>query len=346
VRAANNDGVWNEAGLDLPVRVEAPPWRRWWAYAGYLLTFGAGLMGFVRGQQRKLEREAEYACRLEEEVQQRTVELAARNKDLQDANLQLAEASLTDSLTGLRNRRFLFEHVSKDIELVRRRYLAINDGDWSPTFDLSFVMIDLDQFKVINDTCGHLAGDAVLRGVREVLKSCGRPSDVLIRWGGDEFLLVGRDTDPVQVGALAERIRSEIEAATFEIGEGRVVRTTCSIGFTCYPFLHDDPEAHPWEDVLALADGALYAAKSRRNAWVGFLSTQQDQPGGRGILSEPQRLVESGVLRVVSSDPALAQDPGFGDPLPAADPERPVEQLETPTHDDRAPGLGWMPAVS
>jgi hypothetical protein len=169
---------------------------------------------------------------------------------------------------------------------------------------------------------------------------------VLIRWGGDEFLLVGRDTDPVQVGALAERIRSEIEAATFEIGEGRVVRTTCSIGFTCYPFLHDDPEAHPWEDVLALADGALYAAKSRRNAWVGFLSTPQAPNPGRAIIGEPQRMVASGLLRVLASDPALAQDPGFGDAPPAADRERPVERLETPTHHDRAPDLRWMPAVS
>jgi diguanylate cyclase (GGDEF)-like protein len=308
VRAANNDGVWNENGLDLPITVEAPPWRRWWAYAGYLLSLGGAVVGFVRVQSRKLEREAEYSRRLESEVEQRTLELAGRNADLEAANKQLAEASLTDSLTGLRNRRFLFEHVSKDVDLVRRRYLALRDGSAAPTFDLSFVMIDLDHFKVINDTCGHAAGDAVLRGVREVLQSCCRHSDVLIRWGGDEFLLVGRDNDPEQVSVLAERLRSEIEAAAFEIGEGRVARTTCSIGYSCYPLLRTDPELHPWEDVLGLADAALYAAKGKRNTWVGYLSTQQplEGPLARTERSDqPGELLESGALHAVSSNPEL-----------------------------------------
>jgi diguanylate cyclase (GGDEF)-like protein len=293
--------------------VEAPPWRRWWAYACYVLSVGGGLLGFVRVQQRKLEREAEYARRLEAEVQQRTLELATRNTDLETANQQLAEASLTDSLTGLRNRRFLFEHVSKDVDLVRRRYLALRQGGQAPTFDLSFVMIDLDQFKSINDTCGHVAGDAVLRGVREVLQNCCRHSDVLIRWGGDEFLLVGRDNDPEQVSALAERIRAEIEAAAFEIGDGRVARTTCSIGYSCYPFLHSDPERYPWEDVLGLADAALYAAKGTRNTWVGYLSTQkQEQNLARpGRIDQPEELLESGALHAVSSNAALERGVGL-----------------------------------
>lgn len=293
VRAANSDGVWNEAGLGLPMLVPAPVWRRWWAYAGYALTFGGGLLGFVRVQQRKLEREAECAGRL---------------ADLETANQQLAEASLIDSLTGLRNRPFLFEHVSKDVDLVRRRYLALKRGNQAPTFDLSFLMIDLDHFKVINDTCGHPAGDAVLRGVRKVLQSCCRHSDLLIRWEGDEFLLVGRDNDPEQVSVLAERIRAEIEAATFEIGEGRVARTTCSIGYSCYPFLHSDPEQHPWEDVLNLADAALYAAKVTRNAWVGYLSTQRLQATAlarAARIDQPSQLLESGALRAVSSNAKL-----------------------------------------
>ena len=123
-----------------------------------------------------MAREAEYSRRLEDEVQRRTLELAARNSDLEELNLKLAEASLTDSLTGLRNRRFLFEHVSKDADLVRRRYIALKQGDEARTFDLSFVMIDLDCFKAINDTCGHAAGDLVLLGVRSVLEKTCRSS--------------------------------------------------------------------------------------------------------------------------------------------------------------------------
>jgi diguanylate cyclase (GGDEF)-like protein len=307
VRGANNDGLWNEAGLSLPVRVEAPPWRRWWAYLSYLVAIVSALVGFVRVQQAKVEREAEYSRRLEDEVQNRTVELAARNTDLEEVNRKLAEASLTDSLTGLRNRRFLFEHVSKDADLVRRRYIALKAGDETRTFDLSFVMIDLDCFKAINDTCGHAAGDLVLLGVRSVLEKSCRSSDVLIRWGGDEFLLVGRDNDPDQVGALAERIRSEIEATTFEIGEGQVARTTCSVGYACYPFLRNEPDMYGWEDMLGLADAALYAAKNRRNAWVGFLSTQQTPSSdlSRGGRIDAERLLDEGSLRAVSSDPEL-----------------------------------------
>jgi len=330
VKAANNDGVWNESGLDLPLFVEAPPWRRWWAKIGYLLSFGAGLLGFVRVQRRRREREAEYARRLEEQVEQRTRELAVRNSDLEVANHSLAEASLTDSLTGLRNRRFLFEHVSKDVDLVRRRYLAVKDGGPAAAFDLSFMMIDLDHFKIINDTFGHAAGDRVLRGVREVLARCCRHSDVLIRWGGDEFLLVGRDNDPEQVEILAERIRSQIEAAIFEMGEGRVARMTCSIGYACYPLVRRDPELYGWEEILNLADAALYAAKTDRNAWVGYLGTavpptaEHLRPGR----IDAAQFLAANVLRVTASNPLLGparssetiSEPVVADGCPAAQP--------------------------
>jgi diguanylate cyclase (GGDEF)-like protein len=311
VRAANNDGVWNEAGIGLPVRVEAPPWRRSWAYVAYALALAGALGAFVRIQQARVAREAEYSHRLEDEVQRRTIELAARNSDLEELNLKLAEASLTDSLTGLRNRRFLFEHISKDADLVRRRYIAQNQGDEARTFDLSFMMIDLDCFKSINDTCGHAAGDLVLLGVRSVLEKTCRSSDVLIRWGGDEFLLVGRDNDPTHVAALAERVRAEIESTTFDIGEGQIARTTCSIGYACYPFVRSEPDLFGWEDILGLADAALYSAKDRRNAWVGYLSTQQPPPVelARSARIDPERLLEEGALHITSSEPGLEREP-------------------------------------
>jgi diguanylate cyclase (GGDEF)-like protein len=185
--------------------------------------------------------------------------------------------------------------------------MAVKQGDETRTFDLSFVMIDLDYFKTVNDTCGHAAGDLVLLGVRTVLEKSCRASDVLIRWGGDEFLLVGRDNDPEQVGGLAERIRAEIEATTFEIGEGRVARITCSVGYACYPFLRTEPDLYGWEDMLSLADAALYAAKGKRNAWVGFLNTQQSPTPDltRSARIDAERLLEEGALRAVSSDPEL-----------------------------------------
>ena len=114
VRAANNDGVWNEAGLDLPVRVEAPPWLRWWAYVAYALALGGALCAFVRAQQAQ-GRARGASTRGGWSRTSRPHPRAGRaQQELEELNQKLAEASLTDSLTGLRNRRFLFEHVSKD----------------------------------------------------------------------------------------------------------------------------------------------------------------------------------------------------------------------------------------
>jgi diguanylate cyclase (GGDEF)-like protein len=304
LRAANSDGRWNDEGLAVPVDVAAPPWATPWAFTGYSLLFVGGLMGVARSQKRKFDKEIEYARVLEFRVQERTRELSQRQADLEKANDELARASITDSLTGLANRRFLTEYIEKEVALLHRRYNRLSEGPiTADLLDLAFVMIDLDHFKAINDTCGHAAGDQVLVGVRAVLERTCRTSDVLIRWGGDEFLLVGRDNDPDQVGTLAERIRGEIESTTFDIGEGRVARITCSVGYACYPFVRTEPELYGWEDMLGLADAALYAAKGLRNAWVGFLSTAQAPPRdlARSARIEPQRLLELGALKVVAS---------------------------------------------
>src|SRR5207244_11333409 len=83
-----------------------------------------------------------------------------------------------------------------------------------------FRMIDLDRFKTINDSAGHASGDAVLRQVRDLLKAVSRNSDIIVRWGGDEFLLVARDLSGDRLAELAERIRSHVAKHVFEVGEG------------------------------------------------------------------------------------------------------------------------------
>jgi diguanylate cyclase (GGDEF)-like protein len=307
VKAANNDAVWNENGLAIALTVEPPPWRTWWAYLLYTLLGAGAVFGFVWVQQRKLAWEAEYSRRLEQQVRQRTADLAERNSQLEDLNLKLAEASLTDSLTGLRNRRFLFEHVTKEIALVRRRYAELAQGiDRIKVFDLVFMMVDLDFFKAINDTCGHVAGDQILVQVRSVLESACRNSDILIRWGGDEFLLIARDSNPDNAEELAERICGRIAEQVFNLSDGQVLRTTCSVGFACYPFTRSQPDLYDWEEVLAMADSALYVAKnSSRNAWVGFMSNGQTPTGlVRTIRKEPERLAREGLLEVRSSIPS------------------------------------------
>jgi diguanylate cyclase (GGDEF)-like protein len=165
-------------------------------------------------------------------------------------------------------------------------------------------MIDLDNFKTINDTAGHAAGDAVLRQLRDILDDTCRSSDIAIRWGGDEFLLVARDSSPENLEQMAERIRSRIAEHVFEIGNGRVVRTTCSIGYACYPFLRSRLDAFTWEQVINVADRALYVAKnSGRNAWVGFHSNENTGPDGllATLTRDPAGLVEEGSIEVRTS---------------------------------------------
>jgi len=260
----------------------------------------------VRIQQRKFDREAEYARVLETRVQERTHELSERQRQLERANQELAQASITDSLTGLANRRFLTEYIEKEVALLHRRYHRAAEGPLTPEMlDLAFVMIDVDHFKTINDSAGHAAGDAVLRQLKDLLKSVSRTSDIIVRWGGDEFLLVARDQNGERLTELAERIRSHVAQHVFDIGEGRVVRTSCSIGFACYPFFREQLDALSWEQVVSVADRALYVAKaSGRNSWVGFHPGITALPihGLFGAICHgTQQLVAQGTLRVSSS---------------------------------------------
>ena len=314
VRAANDDGVWNRDGLALRVRVVPPPWRTPWAYALYAAALGALLWAWSRRQRRELVREAEYSRRLEREVQQRTSELAQSNAELQEANRRLEAASLTDSLTGLHNRRFLLTEIERDVALATRQRLS--DPTAHATSFL-FLMLDLDGFKPLNDTHGHRAGDEALRQVTALLREACRRSDVIIRWGGDEFLVVGRQTERAGGDVLARRIRAAVAGHVFEIEGVPPQRLSCSIGFALFPFVESDPAALGWEQVLTVADRALYAAKaSGRDTWVGLeegpraesadvLAALADDPGGaitRGLVHATSSLEPGRELRWRAED--------------------------------------------
>jgi diguanylate cyclase (GGDEF)-like protein len=270
------------------------------------------VFGVFWGQQRRLAREAEYSRRLEHEVRERTLELEERNTELLSANDQLQDASLTDALTGLRNRRFLFEEVSKDVDLVRRIHEDVRRGTKrEDVADLVFIMVDLDHFKPINDTCGHAAGDEMLLQVRDALVQACRSSDYVIRWGGDEFLIVGRHTNYAESEALAERIRTRIESKVFGLGNGQVAHTTCSIGYACYPFVTEHPDFLSWEQVLGIADRAMYEAKTHRNACIGLRATATTDRCERlyqQIQHDPQTLARDGYLEVRRVLPAAISE--------------------------------------
>lgn len=311
VKAANNDGVWNENGLAIPIRVVPPPWQTWWAYLLYAAIAVGAVLAVFANLAGKRRREAEQRRHLERQVAERTRELALRNRDLQEAIDKVELASVTDSLTGLRNRRFLVNNIDSDLALVDRYYEDLKrrpestDPDQEP--DTLFLIFDLDGFKGVNDTYGHAAGDRVLLQVTDLLEATCRDSDTIIRWGGDEFLIIARRTRRESAEDLAERLRASVAAHEFELGLGKTASLSCSIGFAFYPFLRRFPRALSWEQVNAIADRALYIAKkSNRNAWVGIFEANKASnvhPSAlvQKINHELDELVEQGVVSLTTS---------------------------------------------
>jgi diguanylate cyclase (GGDEF)-like protein len=204
--------------------------------------------------------------------------LLRRSSDqMQLLNGKLENLTVTDPLTGLRNRRFFMQHVEQFTAETTRAHF---DTGLSPPADsnqdLIFYMIDLDHFKYVNDTYGHNAGDLVLKQAVARLSKVIRDSDELIRWGGEEFLLVARKSNRRDAPILAERLRAAIAAGPFDLGESRFLERTCSIGFAAFPLRSGMPERPSWEAVVELADQALYVAKSSgRNGWLGVAGAQQ-----------------------------------------------------------------------
>jgi diguanylate cyclase (GGDEF)-like protein len=142
--------------------------------------------------------------------------------------------------------------------------------------------VDIDGFKAVNDAHGHAAGDLVLAAASRRLEAACRQSDVVARWGGEEFLVLARFTERTQAAAQAERLRRTIEEGPFTLEDGRAISITCSIGFASFPFARREPEALGWEQIVAIADHAAYAAKRHgRNSWVGLGLTGEVMPAGK-----------------------------------------------------------------
>ncbi len=180
--------------------------------------------------------------------------------ELAKANQVLQEASATDPLTGARNRRFFDTTIAGDANQALRAY----QSQESRFNDLIFFMVDLDDFKDVNDKFGHACGDQVLLAVTSRIRSVIRSSDVLVRWGGDEFLIVSRYSNRAEGATFAMRILCAVGNPEFAVAQasGIRLRQTCSIGWAAYPWTANQPAAVPLEAVLGLADQGLYEAKS------------------------------------------------------------------------------------
>jgi diguanylate cyclase (GGDEF)-like protein len=297
VKAANSDGIWNDTGLSLPLKVQASPWTSTWARAGYAVVAGLLIFAVWQNQQRRRRREALYARRLEQEVQDHTTQLALRNEELERVNRRLRETSVTDPLTKLGNRRYLHEAMAGLAPDARR---TAGEGA-TPASSAVLLIVDLDHLKPINDQHGHECGDQILITVADILRRCCRASDLLVRWGGDEFVIVNLDADLAEAELLAERIRSAVAKQIFLLPNRETSRTSCSIGFCRLPFAREAPRMLSWEQTLAIADAALYHAKKERNSWIGWAGTAA-VAGMSSILEELERdadaLERNGLLDV------------------------------------------------
>jgi diguanylate cyclase (GGDEF)-like protein len=254
VVAANPDGVWSETPAAFSFRVATPFWANAWFIA---LVIAGALVLVALGVHLRLRRIEATRRALQETVDRRTAELS-------DANRRLQRMARTDQLTGLPNRRYLFDRIGDDVAQSRRAHFETDPENG----DIAFLMIDLDAFKQINDRYGHDAGDRILLEFSKVVGAQLRDSDYMIRWGGEEFLVVACQTETEQAGLLAERLLRAVRKADFTLREAEErMQLTCSIGIACYPFT--DPGTLDWEQVVELADVAVYRAKANgRNGWV------------------------------------------------------------------------------
>lgn len=213
-------------------------------------------------------------CELKDELESKEHSLRWHSLELQRKNLELQEISYTDPLTGVWNRRYLEEILASEAGQVVRNYERAHGGDIRKLDhrDLVFLMVDMDFFKEVNDLHGHPAGDRLLQLVAERLGRVVRKSDVLVRWGGEEFLIMSRSADPAGTPSFCERILHVIASEEFDLGHGVHVRKTCSVGWAPFPWTRCAYECVCAEEVIELADAALYRAKAGgRNQGIGIL---------------------------------------------------------------------------
>lgn len=307
VKASNNDGIWNEQGHSIQLIVLPPPWKTWWAYSIYTALFLGILLMFVRNQHQKVVVAQKISHELEQKVTERTAELRSKNSELESAYAQLEAISLSDPLTGLSNRRYLQKLMPMDTAKVQREYSAAQSREprKKPTPDLTFFILDVDHFKSVNDIYGHTAGDQLLIQLSDLLTHICRESDCVVRWGGEEFLVVSRFADRDDGPLMAERIRKTIAEHTFKLPDGSDLKKTCSIGYACFPFLREAPTALSWEQVIDVADHALYAAKkSGRNRSVGLSATSTTRANDlhQEIGSNLQGMIHNQELHVIAQN--------------------------------------------
>src|SRR5436853_2777751 len=293
---------WSGSSATFTFEVKPAWWQTWWAHLAAFVFLAINVWFIIRLRTRAINARRK---ELEAAVAQRSAELVRKN-------LELQEISLTDPLTRARNRRYFHETIGADASQSGRAYQrALEEGTLPADHrDLIFMMVDLDFFKSINDRFGHAAGDRLLQEVALRLASAMRKSDELVRWGGEEFLIISRSTERRQIPAFCSRLLEMIADEPFDLGPGIDVWMTCSIGWTPYPWLRDDIDALSVEDVIKLADQAMYCAKKMgRNQSIGLLPSAEAMNAREKITLEKLGDVsKSTLLEIVSTQNSVSSD--------------------------------------
>ena len=259
-------GLWSkQASFSFSV---APPWwerldvRLAGAFAVMLL-----LALILKARTYKLAADRK---RLEIAVKERSAQLAEANDQLEVANYRLRELSFTDGLTQVHNRHFFSSVIDTEVYSAHRRGDP-RTAEPGRNRDLVFFMVDLDHFKAVNDTWGHSAGDRVLVETARRLQESIRQSDLLVRWGGEEFLILCRETEQGEASVVAGRILAVMQEAPFWVDGSHSTRRTCSVGWAALPTANPKlREVITHKVAIELADKALYMAKEAgRNRAVG-----------------------------------------------------------------------------
>lgn len=234
---------------------------RWYERASVRIGLGVIAIGLLALLFRlRLQQYRAAQLRLERLVGERTQALSRANERLRQANQVLALESQTDPLTSLHNRRFLLDNAAELFAPARSEPVAL-------------LLLDLDHFKQVNDRFGHAAGDDVLVQLARLLQQLAREGDHLLRWGGEEFLLVVQSVRAERALEVAERIRVAVARHAFSAGVGRTLHLSCSIGVSVFPLWPAQEHVADWTLTLELADAALYRVKQEgRNGSVALVA--------------------------------------------------------------------------
>lgn len=288
---ASHDQDWSGPVTSQAFAITSYPWQ--WRWPWLLAVLAGGLVA-VYLHRRTVKRNAEDRRTLE-------AELDAKARELRDA-------ALVDPLTGLRNRRFVMEVVLPEVVAFIAQKVNIHQAgtmrrSTAETGVYGVFLFDVDHFKLINDTLGHEAGDRMLQQFSYLLRRSVRQDDFVVRWGGEEFLVVLRFSDRDHLDQYARRVREQVERTTFLVSEasGGALKKTASLGYVSLPFFDEQPSLLEFEHALLLADQALYYAKEGgRNRAVRAVSTGKLPQQGelREMVRSLDWAIEHGFVRL------------------------------------------------